>query len=223
MKFFIFLFSILFSFQTYSQFVYYSMPFNKNKCKVSKHKKPYFKAFYSVLNPDELENDFSRSVAMGDVKAVECLIKSGLLKKNPWKITSSLYISIVFSPKMSKRFIDLGADLHQAIGVGTVTKDYGNSRATALHVAIGYNRMEIFKYLLKKGADVNASGGHRHWPIQHAVFHDRYEMAKLLLQSGADPNRRLIFKNAFDIAEDKKSRRFMDLLKPYKRKKRISQ
>ena len=69
--------------------------------------------------------------------------------------------------------------------------------ATLLHLAIEYDELEIARWLLEKGADVNAraavdaEGFGGHTPLFHAVVamgRRDVEKARLLLDRGADPN-----------------------------------
>ena len=59
---------------------------------------------------------------------------------------------------------------------------------TALHRASSGNQMEICRYLLESGADVNAITNDGWNPLHSAAFWNNYEIASLLLQNGADVN-----------------------------------
>lgn len=55
--------------------------------------------------------------------------------------------------------------------------------------AVFRNRKDIIRYLLKKGADINAVGrGYYAFPLQEAAMKGHRDLVKLLLRRGADPN-----------------------------------
>ena len=57
-----------------------------------------------------------------------------------------------------------------------------------LHKAISWNEIDIFKLLLKVGADVNILENNGWTPIYSAILYNREEMFKPLLKAGADVN-----------------------------------
>ncbi|KAG1167834.1 hypothetical protein G6F70_008677 [Rhizopus microsporus] len=57
---------------------------------------------------------------------------------------------------------------------------------TAMHAAVSYNQIEIVKYLLDKGADVNVEDFDKDTPLFVA---ETVEMAQILLDRGADPKK----------------------------------
>ncbi|MGI9549315.1 MAG: ankyrin repeat domain-containing protein [Bdellovibrionales bacterium] len=191
------------------------------KCKIPKHKSAPLKPFYGKLKPQEIENDFIRSIAMGKSTTVDCLIKKGVLKQNKYYVTKSLFVSIIFTPILAQRFINLGANLNAPlIGTGVLTKEYPSGRGSALHLAIGYNRLYVFRSLIKKGFDIKNSFDFRRTHLQHAISLNRYEMAEILLQKGADPNRMLRNKTAYDfVRTSKEPVRFKKLLEKYAKEK----
>jgi ankyrin repeat protein len=65
-------------------------------------------------------------------------------------------------------------------------KEWDN--ATLLHDAVGHNQLDVAKYLLDKGADVNAVTTDGLTPLHMAAQNGNIEMTKLLLHRGAKIN-----------------------------------
>lgn len=59
---------------------------------------------------------------------------------------------------------------------------------TPLNHAVNYERMEITKYLLKRGANVNHKQDGTYTPLMSACEGDNVKLVKLLLDAGADIN-----------------------------------
>jgi formylglycine-generating enzyme required for sulfatase activity len=57
-----------------------------------------------------------------------------------------------------------------------------------LYVAVKYGRLDLAKYLVAKGADIDAESAYGYTPLHVAVFHGQLDIAELLLQNGADIN-----------------------------------
>jgi len=62
--------------------------------------------------------------------------------------------------------------------------------ATPLHVAVKLGNMDIVKFLISEGADVNALNYKKRTPLHVAATHDQPEAAKYLVDHGADLNAR---------------------------------
>jgi hypothetical protein len=87
---------------------------------------------------------------------------------------------------------------------------------TLLHLAAEYDELEIMRWLLEQGADVNAGatvdseGFGRHTPLYHTVVtlgRRDDEKARLLLTHGADPNVRATFRKQLrDMGDPDKER-----------------
>ena len=58
---------------------------------------------------------------------------------------------------------------------------------TALHAAVSYSQIDIIRFLISKGADVNIRDGDMDTPL-HVV--ESEEIARLLIEHGADPKLR---------------------------------
>lgn len=59
--------------------------------------------------------------------------------------------------------------------------------ATALHHSAGIGDIELLRFLLSKGVDVDSQSDSG-TPLIWAAGHDQPEAVKLLLENGADPN-----------------------------------
>ncbi|CAK8683278.1 myotrophin homolog [Clavelina lepadiformis] len=57
-----------------------------------------------------------------------------------------------------------------------------------LVVATDYGHVDVMKYLIEKGADVNKSNSAGITPILVAIWEENYEAVQLLLQKGAKKN-----------------------------------
>ena len=57
-----------------------------------------------------------------------------------------------------------------------------------IHIASQNGHMEVVKFLIETGADINLKNGKGNTAIHMAVGYDYYHIAKLLLDKGADPN-----------------------------------
>ena len=76
------------------------------------------------------------------------------------------------------KLVSQGCDVNQASGAGD----------TPLSSAVKGRRIEIARFLLAKGADVNARNSlSRETPLMEAAYSGDTEMLKLLLAQGADP------------------------------------
>lgn len=80
------------------------------------------------------------------------------------------------------RFLDGGMDVNVK-GLGGLT---------ALGVAVDYKRLEMLRYLVGRGADVNLKSGAT-LPLGDAIDAGELEIARVLLEAGADPNARGLF------------------------------
>lgn len=75
--------------------------------------------------------------------------------------------------------IDSGADLY----------DFDEEGVSIFDVAVTYNNIEIVKYLIGNGVDVNSTQRRSGFtPLMAAACYGRTEIAKLLIENGADKN-----------------------------------
>ena len=71
--------------------------------------------------------------------------------------------------------------------VGVDLKDPGRSNATALHIASRSGHVNIVKFLVESGAEVNSKGPWDMTPLMYSVIFHRKAIAQYLLENGADP------------------------------------
>jgi ankyrin repeat protein len=77
-----------------------------------------------------------------------------------------------------KTVIENGFDVNSA-----ETKDFGSS---LLHITIRYDQMNMFEYLLEKGADINYIDLVGWTPLMECIIDDRPAYARVLIDRGAD-------------------------------------
>jgi ankyrin repeat protein len=89
---------------------------------------------------------------------------------------------------------------------------------TWIHECLGWKRVEMMKYLVRAGADVNAYHPPHTTPLQYAIHQDRLpertDVVRWLLAHGADPNlgRPLISAMAPSCGDDATSLELVQLL-----------
>lgn len=75
--------------------------------------------------------------------------------------------------------IDSGADIY----------DFDENGVSIFEMAITYDNIEIVRYFISKGIDVNSTKRRSKFtPLMTAVAYGRVEVAKLLIDNGADKN-----------------------------------
>lgn len=67
-------------------------------------------------------------------------------------------------------------------------KDFDGRESTPLHFAAGYNRIDVLRYLLEQGADVEARDTGGLVPLHNACAYGHLAIAELLVKHGADVN-----------------------------------
>ncbi|MGE4418847.1 MAG: ankyrin repeat domain-containing protein [Sulfurimonas sp.] len=75
--------------------------------------------------------------------------------------------------------VENGADIY----------DFDEEGVSIFDMAVTYNNIDMVKYLISQGVDVNATTRRsRFTPLMAAACYGRFEIAKLLLEHGADKN-----------------------------------
>ena len=81
---------------------------------------------------------------------------------------------------------DVKASIENGIDVNTHEKgDFGSS---LLHVSIRYDQMEIFKFFIEKGANLDFVDNVGWTPLMESVVDDKPAFTEYLVQKGADKN-----------------------------------
>ncbi len=97
--------------------------------------------------------------------------------------------------KKIKSFIQAHKDEGEIIeALKNIDVDADLDGATALNHAVNYNRINVVKYLVEKGANVNALQDD-YTPLISACEGDHLEIVKILLDAGADITHRDSFEN----------------------------
>ena len=94
---------------------------------------------------------------------------------------------------MSLRRASASGDLSEVIRLVETEKTEINGRGktgwSALHKAAEHGQAKVIRYLCRKGAEVNCSGGlFDGTPLHHAVYWGQVRAVQQLLKSGADPS-----------------------------------
>ena len=109
--------------------------------------------------------------ALGDVDAVRNAFENGKLKDD------ALQVSV---PSAKILLSWAGRDLQPADYESTVL-------SMALFFASVFNQINVVKFLLEQGVDVNSTFQHNQTGLHIASWRGHYEMVKLLIEHGADP------------------------------------
>src|ERR1043166_1912406 len=131
--------------------------------------------------------EFCVAIADGDLTTIKRIIEQNrnILK---WQMPLGTFLHIAaraYRPnlEMAELFLSLGYDVNCARPV-----DEGKFKITPLHSAAESGTIEMLRYLIKKGADVNAGARQNATPLHVAVRHKYLEKVKFLLEQGAKSN-----------------------------------
>jgi hypothetical protein len=76
-----------------------------------------------------------------------------------------------------RAFLDIGTPVNSRVALDT-----------ALHVAAWHSKLDVMRYLVSRGADVNAPGRGGSTALHLAAFHANLEVMQYLISCGADVN-----------------------------------
>lgn len=94
----------------------------------------------------------------------------------PFSSEALLYFAAKGDVAKVQQFLDAGMDVNAAGG-----------SATALMVAVAYQKLDVVRYLINHGADVNVNTYHG-TALSLAAWNGNADIARTLLQNGANPN-----------------------------------
>lgn len=114
------------------------------------------------------------------------------------KACSSKFYNITFV----KMLIEYGADVND-VEIGERRKENG-TRLTPLIAASRTGRLDLVRFLVSKGADVNYQNEFGQSALSKSVMVDEYKVAYYLLQNGADYNRPIYYRFDNSVPIEKK-------------------
>ena len=136
------------------------------------------------------------------------------LRRDPGMTNRTFSIEEIYPPELGCG-PDLSFGLHGTPLAGT----------TLLHICVEFDEIEIARWLIKQGADVNAradidsDGFGGHTPLFGCVVNDSYlcgrqrdtEFARVLLDHGADPNARASLRKQLHFVPDETMHEYRDV------------
>lgn len=158
------------------------------------------------VNTADIDGDTCAQEWGGSVRFIRLFLKNGandFLKNKMWDELVELIVMKNKPPiKAFSLLLDAGVDINRK------TK---HIKLMALHQAVKYGTMNLIRFLIKQGADVNAVDGHCTPLIAcgYEAYHRRCKVAKLLIEAGADPY--------WEYRDKRTSHCFMDMIRdePY--------
>lgn len=100
-----------------------------------------------------------------------------------WKLYDLVFREIK-RPKINQYNIELFFDVIR-LDINLIEEKSGNS---ILHYACMFNNIELVRYLIERGADVNKMNNYNYTPLHISCELNCDEIIKLLLENSADPN-----------------------------------
>ena len=89
---------------------------------------------------------------------------------------------------IEKNGVDVNTRTKVSLKVGYKDFTHKSRYTTLLHIAAYNPEVEVLKYLISQGADVNAKDNDGETPLHHTVFNSNIEVLKYLVSQGVDVN-----------------------------------
>ncbi len=133
-----------------------------------------------------------------------------------WTIVSRAYNKTNYSEKALTEYMEAGLTNYLQM-INTPSKRVTTSGLLPLHQAVRSDRYEIAKWLIAKGADVNARehGQNGNTPLFEAISCGNSPMVKLLLENNANPNDKVNGVSPLKAAQGQKAVEIERLLLKY--------
>jgi len=121
-----------------------------------------------------------RAAKAGDVERVEAMLDGGAPVDTPGRSGITPLGSAALAGQLAAAQVLVAHGANVNAGNGLRPLDW----------AIGSCRLDIVRFLVEAGAEVNYRGADGWSPLAHAVYNEVPDIVEYLLQHGADPNRR---------------------------------
>ena len=141
------------------------------------------------------------------LKSFKALLKNGadVNIHDTFDGTSSLIMacsSEFYNITFAKTLIEYGADVND-VETGERRKE-NSTRFTPLIAASRTGRLDLVRFLMSKGADVNYQNEFGQSALSESVMVDEYKVAYYLLQNGADYNRPIYYRLDYSVPIEKR-------------------
>jgi ankyrin repeat protein len=173
---------------------------SKRKAQLLQVKKGVYKPMKAGAIIDELPPDMMRDVVgrldgldRASLSQVSREVREDTLAALPpqtklWKAVDTGNI------KLLQTALEEGADVNAKRNDGSVNAIRKNDGSTPLHVSVENGHLDVVKYLIKAGADVNYNNYNNKWktpihsPLHISILWGYQEIAEALIEAGAEVN-----------------------------------
>lgn len=173
--------------------------------RVIRRQKGIFDIRWTWADTDTVYGELLQAILDNDLKAVTRLIVIKKANTIPTYEDFHKYPSYgsAFHLAAKQGSVDILKILLKAQDADLNTRSYYN--ITALHEAIAH--LEVVKFLVHQGANINARTSHDETPLYRAIIRQEIETAKYLVKKGANPHDEYLINglvgSALDIVEGK--------------------